>query len=180
MKLIKVFKILYNYFYKLVTLKKADRPENYNFQIHPTAHLYFKNNIHLRTTSKIWENAIIRAPLASITIGEHSHIGVNNVILGGENGIEIGNYVMLGPNVVLAEGNHEYRDITKPMLLAGSFSNGKIILEDDVWIGANCTITDNVTIGTGSIVGANSVVTKSIPPFTIYAGVPAVKIGIRK
>ena len=55
-----------------------------------------------------------------------------------------------------------------------------IVIDDDVWIGSNCTITAGVHIGTGSIVGANSVVTKDVPPYSIVGGVPATVIGTRK
>jgi acetyltransferase-like isoleucine patch superfamily enzyme len=53
-------------------------------------------------------------------------------------------------------------------------------IHDDVWIGAGVTILKGVTIGKGAIVGAGSVVTKSILPWTIVAGVPAKKIGMRE
>jgi galactoside O-acetyltransferase len=177
MNLIKRIKSILGY--KLPPQEITYKAEDYRFQVHESARLYYKENIILAESSKIWENAILRAPLNKIKIGEQSHVGVNNVLLCGPHGIEIGNYVMLGPNVVIAEGNHEYRDLSKPMLLAGAVSAGKIIIEDDVWICANCTITDNVTIGKGAIIGANSVVTKNVPPYSIYAGVPAKKIGSR-
>lgn len=51
-----------------------------------------------------------------------------------------------------------------------------ITIEDNVWIGANVTILPGVTIGTHSVIGAGSVVTKDVDPFCIYAGVPAKKI----
>ena len=55
-----------------------------------------------------------------------------------------------------------------------------MIICNDVWIGANVTITAGTKIGEGAIIGANSIVTKDIEPYTIQAGVPATKIGIRK
>ncbi len=54
-----------------------------------------------------------------------------------------------------------------------------IVIEDDVWIGARATILGGVTIGRGAIVAAGAVVTKSVPPFTIVAGVPAKPLKIR-
>ena len=53
------------------------------------------------------------------------------------------------------------------------YSKGKIIIEDNVWIGDKVTILSGVKIGIGSIIGANSVVTKDIPPYSIAAGVPS-------
>ena len=55
-------------------------------------------------------------------------------------------------------------------------TKGKIVVEDEVWIGANVTILPNVRIGRCSVIGAGSVVTKDIEPYTVYAGVPAKKI----
>jgi acetyltransferase-like isoleucine patch superfamily enzyme len=52
-------------------------------------------------------------------------------------------------------------------------SRGDIVLEDDVWLGANVVVLDGVTIGRGAIVGAGAVVTQSIPPYAIAGGVPA-------
>ncbi|EMF49988.1 Acetyltransferase [Streptococcus parauberis KRS-02109] len=54
-----------------------------------------------------------------------------------------------------------------------AFSNGNIIVEDDVWIGTNAIIMSGVTLGKGSIIAAGSVVTKSVPAYTIVGGIPA-------
>ena len=59
-------------------------------------------------------------------------------------------------------------------------TGGRIIIEEDVWIGSNCNILPNVLIGKGSIIGAGSVVTKNIPEYSIAAGVPAKVIKSRK
>jgi acetyltransferase-like isoleucine patch superfamily enzyme len=64
------------------------------------------------------------------------------------------------------------------MKLQGGTSIG-IILEDDVWVGANSTITDGVRISKGAVVAANSAVTKDVASFDIVGGVPAQKIGNR-
>jgi len=53
---------------------------------------------------------------------------------------------------------------------------GDIVLESDVWIGTGSVILPNVTIGEGAVVGANSVVTRSVPPYTVVGGLPAKKI----
>lgn len=54
-----------------------------------------------------------------------------------------------------------------------------IVVEEDVWLGVNVVVLKGVTIGRGAVVGAGAVVTKSIPPFEIWAGIPAHRIGIR-
>ena len=98
-----------------------------------------------------------------------------DVKLGGQKGIKIGNFVLLGYNVNLVSENHAYQDPHLPILKQGYYG-GPIIIQDDVWIGANAVILPNVTIGKGSIVGANAVVSKDVKEYTIVGGVPAKKI----
>lgn len=159
---------------KFRTLFQPSRGKTiHHFKIHPTAQLYNKENIQLHSDSLIAEYVIVRAPIAKVNIDENTHIGPFTVLLSGEDGIYIGKNVMIGPHCVLAAGNHEFRNLELPMIKAGSFSNGPIVIEEDVWIGANCTITDNVRIGKGAVVGANSLVNKNIEPYAIVGGVPA-------
>lgn len=54
-----------------------------------------------------------------------------------------------------------------------------VVIEDDVWVGTNVTILKGVTLGRGCIIAAGAVVTKSVPPYVIYGGVPAKLIGLR-
>jgi len=149
------------------------------YSIHPTALIYDSQNVLLAEKTIITEYVIIRSPQAKIEIGLNSVVGPYSILLGGENGITIGQNVMIAPHCVFAAGVHEYRNLQVPMRFAGSFSNGPIIVEDDVWIGANCTISDNVKIGKGAIVSANSFVNENVEPYDIVGGVPAKKISSR-
>lgn len=86
----------------------------------------------------------------------------------GRGGIEIGDDVFIGPKCNLITINHDINPDNR------SATYGKPIkIEDKVWIGINATILPGVTLGYGCIVGANSVVTKDVPPMTIVAGNPA-------
>jgi acetyltransferase-like isoleucine patch superfamily enzyme len=145
--------------------------------IHKTAKIEDISSVVLQRDAEIWEYVIIRAGV-KMEIGESSQIGPFTVIFGG-NEIKIGKNVIIAPHCVIAAGNHDYSQTSIPMRFSSSISKGPIIIHDNVWIGANCTITDNVTIGKDAVIGANSVVTKNIEPFGIYAGVPAIKIGER-
>jgi acetyltransferase-like isoleucine patch superfamily enzyme len=147
--------------------------------LHSTAILCHPNNVEQHEGSHINEFVLVRSPEAKLILGKNSHIGPFSVLFTGTYGITIGECVMIAPHCVFAEGSHEYRNLDAPMLWSGNFSNGPIILEDDVWIGANCTILHNVTIGKGSVIGANSLVNKNVEPYSIMAGVPARKIGSR-
>lgn len=83
-------------------------------------------------------------------------------------GITLGNDVFIAPKVNLITINHD----PNPENRSATYGR-PIVIEDKVWIGINSTILPGVTIGYGSIVGANSVVTRSVPPFTVVAGNPA-------
>lgn len=98
----------------------------------------------------------------------------NRVILNAADGGEIfiGNDVIIGPNVVIRACNHQYFKKDVPINKQGHIV-GKIIIKDDVWIGANVVILAEITIGKGAIIGAGAVVDKDIPPYALAGGVPA-------
>ncbi len=83
-------------------------------------------------------------------------------------GITLGNGVFIAPKVNLITINHD----PNPENRSATYGR-PIVIEDNVWIGINATILPGVTIGHGSIVGANSVVTRSVPPLVVVAGNPA-------
>lgn len=140
--------------------------------IHPTASLCRREMIELGQRVQVGEHAIIRAHDQPVRIGAFSQVGPFVVILGGV-GVMIGANVMIAPHVVIAAGNHDYIQTEKPMRFAGNLSKGPIVIEDNVWIGANVTITDGVRIGRDAVIGANSVVTHDVEPFDVVGGVPA-------
>ncbi|MCB2195276.1 MAG: hypothetical protein KQH79_05415 [Bacteroidetes bacterium] len=74
--------------------------------------------------------------------------------------------------------NHSIDDLDVPSILQ-DYYDGDIIIEDDVWIGANSVVVAGVTIGKGSVIAAGSVVTKDVEPYSIYGGVPSKKIRSR-
>ncbi len=91
--------------------------------------------------------------------------------------ITIGNNVMVGPDVFITDNSHgrndTFEELNIPPKLREHFSKGPIVIEDNVWLGAKTCVLGGVTIGKGSIIGATSVVTKDIPPYSIAAGNPA-------
>lgn len=105
-------------------------------------------------------------------MGKGSSIAHNCTLSGFDAGIFIGENVMIAPNCVLVAFDHGFTDINIPMSKQ-KFVQQPITISDDVWIGANCTITKGVKIGKGVIVGANSCVNKDIPDYAIVGGVPA-------
>ena len=120
----------------------------------------------------------------NVSIGDNSSIGMNNYFNSYLAEVKIGNHVMTGPEVMFITGSHRYDIVGRYM---NTITNEEkrpsddqdIIVEDDVWIGARATILKGVTIGEGSIVGACSVVTHDVPPYSIVAGNPAKVIKVR-
>jgi acetyltransferase-like isoleucine patch superfamily enzyme len=111
-----------------------------------------------------------------------NNIGLNsNVMINADLGgyIKLGNYVMVGPNVVMRACNHTFNDFDLPIMKQPSKA-GKIIIEDDVWIGANAVLLPDIRIGKGAVVAAGAVVTKDVEPYSIVGGVPAKMISKRE
>lgn len=131
---------------------------------------------------KIEQNVSISANVritGHLEIGSSTSIAHNCTLSGRNVGIFIGNNVMIAPNCVFVAFDHSFDNVDIPMIEQGVIEES-IIIEDDVWIGANCTITKGVKIGTGSIIAANSVITKNVENYSIYGGVPAKFIRSRK
>ena len=118
----------------------------------------------------------------SSKIGRYVDMQPHVTIWGGGE-IVIGDYVSVGVSTVLLTAGYSYKEGLR--MVDGRPDNetlaqyGKLIIEDDVYIGASCTLLSNITIGKGSIIGANSLVNKDTEPFGIYVGSPAKKIGVR-
>ena len=111
----------------------------------------------------------------AISIGNDVSIGRNCCMQSTHGEIIIGNHIMFGPGVHIHGGNHKIHEIGKLMKeveKTDSDSDGKVIIEDDVWIGANAIILKGVTIGKGSVVGAGAIVSKDVPRYSIYTGSP--------
>lgn len=86
---------------------------------------------------------------------------------------EIGNYVMIAPNVTIISSSHNHDRLDIPMIFQGETTGKKVIIGDDVWLGRNVLVMPGVKIGKGSIVAAGAVVTKDVPEYKIVGGVPA-------
>lgn len=106
--------------------------------------------------------------VGSIKIGMHSRVGLCNTIIGP---VIIGNNVNLAQNIIVSGLNHNYSDPNKTIISQG-VNTSEIIIEDDVWIGANSVILAGTTIGRHSIIGAGSVIIRDVPPYSIVVGNP--------
>lgn len=114
---------------------------------------------------------------SGVRLGDNSGIGINARL---EAHVTIGNDVMMGPECMIFTANHSFSRTDIPMRLQGYDAPRSVVIEDDVWIGARVIILPGVRVGRGSIIGAGSVVTHDIPPYSIAAGNPARVIRSRK
>ena len=112
-----------------------------------------------------------------VRLGNNSGIGVNAFIAAH---VSIGNDVMMGPDCMIFTSNHEMDSVEIPMWKQGFTEPKPVVIEDDVWIGARVIILPGVRVGMGSVIGAGSVVTHDVEPYSIVGGNPAKLIRYRK
>lgn len=111
----------------------------------------------------------------AIIIGDECRIGQGGTILA-INRIHIERDVIFGQSVLVMDHNHAFEDVTVPIALQGTTKGGTIRIEEGCWIGFGAAIVCNegeLVIGRNSVVGVNSVVTRSIPPYSVVSGNPA-------
>ena len=126
----------------------------------------------------IYPHVVIVPISGRLVLGDDVDLG-RGVMITTTGGVTIGDRALIGYDSKILSANH-----VVPRGRGRVFTSGHtfapVIIERDTWLGANVVVLPGVTIGEGAIVAAGAVVTKSIPPFTIAAGVPAVVIRVRE
>lgn len=115
---------------------------------------------------------ITLAPGARITIGRGSFLN-RETMLAAQELIEIGDHVMLANHCFVGDADHRFDDPDIPITWQGFTPRGPVRIGDNVWLGKGVVVTGGTEIGERSVIGANSVVTRDVPPQTIAAGAPA-------
>lgn len=110
-------------------------------------------------------------PSMNISIGNNVDLAWG-VLITTKGGVEIGDRTLIGYRTQILSANHKIPEMKRQIFSSGHTTE-KIMIENDVWIGANCIITAGVHIGEGAVIAAGSVVTKNVEPFTIMGGIPA-------
>jgi len=148
----------------------------------------FQNETMDPSAISIGKNCFIRGYLlvfhsgGRISIGDDSFVGPDTRIWSAKN-IIIGNRVLISHNVNIHDNNshplnsierHEdfVHMLSKGLRLQNNLHEKKIIIEDDAWIGFNCTILKGVKIGRGAIIGSCTLVNEDVPPYAVYVGTP--------
>lgn len=118
----------------------------------------------------------------NIRVGNNVNLGIKPILMAELSEIYIGNNVMFGPEVVVVGGGHNMGVVGQFMSNVHEKSGNEdfgVIIEDDVWVGSRAMILRGVKVGRGSVVGAASLVNKSVPPYAIVGGNPARVLGFR-
>ncbi len=143
---------------RLRSIKIGLNPRNFNKNIYLMRGVVFENYRQTKIGSWVFVN--------------------NNTIFSTPHGITIGNYVMIGTGCLFASVHHSFDHWETPMIFQKPEIR-PIVIEDDVWIGANVTVVGGVRVGRGAVVAAGAVVTKDVEQYAIVGGVPAKLIRYR-
>ncbi|WP_240625356.1 acyltransferase [Spirosoma pollinicola] len=127
------------------------------------------NPFTLGEHSIIDDFSVVNNGVGAVLIGDNTQVGIGAVVIGP---VTIGSKVIMAQHIVLSGLNHTYEDVEQP-IRDQIVTVRPIIIDDDCWIGANVTITAGVTIGRHSVVAGGSVVTRSVPAYSVVGGNPA-------
>jgi acetyltransferase-like isoleucine patch superfamily enzyme len=124
------------------------------------------------------------APGVWISDPKNLHFGHNvgmsrGIFITAGGGIWLHDNISIGPDCMIWSVNHKFDDPDKPVREQG-WEYKKVVIEEDVWLGACCIIKPGVTIGKGAVISAGTILSKSVPPFSIVAGNPGRVVGWRK
>ncbi len=150
---------------------------------------YWRKRMKLTSKFFIGKGAILEPNSSYFDIGNNFTLGEWSVLNAGEcKGVFIGNNVGIARGAFLRSANHKFDKVDTPYQEQGHdckiipYNNREysIIIEDDVWIGANSIILSGAYVGKGSVLSAGCVISSKIPPYSIVVGNPARVIGNRK
>lgn len=154
--------------------------------------LAWAHNIQVKVSNKWWElttmkfykssfntcgdnlriaKGVIIEGLENIEVGKNVYIGPGAIIYSTDASLSIGDDFIGGPRLTIMTGDHRF-DITGKTISntieKKASDDQNVVIEEDVWIGANVLILKGVTIGKGSVIGAGATVVKNVPPYSIY------------
>jgi acetyltransferase-like isoleucine patch superfamily enzyme len=116
-------------------------------------------------------NTALRCHEGTLMVGDKTVLG-RGVSVNCYLDVEIGGSVLFADDIYVSDFDHKFTDLMMPIKDQG-IDKARVRIEPDVWIGTKTTVTRGVVIGQGAVVGANAVVTRDLPPYSISVGVPA-------
>lgn len=140
------------------------------------------SGIKVKDNTIVSRNVVLSCKNGDIAIGEGCTIGISTLVHAMQGSdVVIGDLVLVGAfSYFIGSGPYGSDDLELPFKKQGMLPQGGIQVADNVWFGSNAQVLDGVTIGTGSIVGASTVVNKSVDDYAVVAGVPMKVIKSRK
>jgi acetyltransferase-like isoleucine patch superfamily enzyme len=124
---------------------------------------------HVLFEPHVW---ITIADEGRVSIGEGTFLNLGTMVACQES-VTIGAYCMFANGCFVSDASHRYDDRNRPVPWQGFTTKGPTSIGDNVWCGTNVVVTSGVSVGERCVIGANSVVTRDLPPFSIAAGAPA-------
>lgn len=171
--------MLKNYLYKLRGELKLKLNRNISSKIFlgPNVQIFGIENVLIKENCTIGENTLITInhrikKKIQLIINDNVYLGRDFFISVGKS-IYIGNYCVFGENCSLISAGKIFDNPLVPYALSGNSNDKKIEVGVNCWFGNDASVIGDVKIGHGSIIGANTVVTKDIPPFSMVVGNPA-------
>jgi acetyltransferase-like isoleucine patch superfamily enzyme len=138
-----------------------------------------QGRLEIGTRTVLESGVTVQSATGRIRLGQRVYLS-RGVTVGAVDLVEIGDFALVGPGCYITDGDHRFSDLARPVPEQGMRSKGPTVLEDNVWLGANVVVTSGVRIGRRSVIGANSVVTRDIPEFSVATGNPATVVASHK
>lgn len=160
--------------------RKSSLSSNCIVKIQKGCNIFLEENTSIGDFTKICVDGESSTDKFELRIGKYTYIGDHNNIRASGGSIIIGNYCLISQHITIVASNHRYE--RNDLIFNQPWDKDKVgvIIEDDVWIGANSVILPGVRIGQGAVVAAGSVVTKNVPSYALVAGIPAKIIKYRE
>jgi acetyltransferase-like isoleucine patch superfamily enzyme len=142
---------------------------NIEIRVHGTSEIKIGDSVRIDRGVRL-----LATNSAKIIIDDSTRIGLYTVFNGGDS-IRIGKKTLISGFVYLQTSMHDFKSKSLSVQEQG-YSHRPIVLEEDTWLGTHVVVMPGVTICRGAIIGSNSVVTKSVLPFKVMVGIPAIEL----